>query len=584
MGDLKNKLPIVYKRYHPDRWLPTIFILLAITLGALHTWAAISAQSMNADGISYLDIGDAYMRGDWESAINSVWSPMYSWILGAVMNLLNPPMFWEFPVVHIVNFVIYLVALVCFDFFWRQLWRFLAIKKSEPGGEPFISFPKWAWFSLGYLLFIFTSLHLIEIWAVTPDMLMSAFVYLAAALIIQFRMGFTKWKNFILFGVILGLSYLAKAVMLPVSILFLAIGLFSVGIIRLAVPRIFASLLVFILISVPFIAVVSVSKGELTFGDAGTITYARYINRLKYPHWQGDPPGNGTPDHPSRKIFDSPPIYEFGSPVGGTYPISYDPSYWYEGLVVQINWQRQVDYLLFSAVYYFNLFLSQQGVLSFAVLLLYLMSRWSSFKLKEIPSRWGLSLIALAVFGFYGIVNVSGRYVGVFVLLFWSDLLVNVRLPDNSFSKKFVNLLCSLMIIFLLMNIFSLNLQGYRDLTGSGNLNLAEDVQVQTPSWPGEVAEELHQLGIKRGDKVAIIGYGFDSFWARLARVQIVAEMLGHEAEDFWFGDGSLQTEVLQAFASTGAEAVVAEHVPHYVSLNDWHQVGNSNYYIYLLE
>ena len=45
---------------------------IAILLGALHTYAAATSYSMNADGISYLDIGDAYFRGDWETAINPV--------------------------------------------------------------------------------------------------------------------------------------------------------------------------------------------------------------------------------------------------------------------------------------------------------------------------------------------------------------------------------------------------------------------------------------------------------------------------------------------------------------------------------
>jgi hypothetical protein len=39
---------------------------------------------------------------------------------------------------------------------------------------------------------------------------------------------------------------------------------------------------------------------------------------------------------------------------------------------------------------------------------------------------------------------------------------------------------------------------------------------------------------------------------------------------------------VLQAFAGTGARAVVAENVPEYARLNGWYQVGNSNYYIYV--
>ena len=34
---------------------------------------------MISDGVSYLDIGDAYFRGDWKAAVNAYWSPVYSW-------------------------------------------------------------------------------------------------------------------------------------------------------------------------------------------------------------------------------------------------------------------------------------------------------------------------------------------------------------------------------------------------------------------------------------------------------------------------------------------------------------------------
>jgi len=55
--------------------LPAAFRLLAVALGGLHTWAAISRFSMNPDGIAYLDMADAYMRGDWRAAVvrRTVW-------------------------------------------------------------------------------------------------------------------------------------------------------------------------------------------------------------------------------------------------------------------------------------------------------------------------------------------------------------------------------------------------------------------------------------------------------------------------------------------------------------------------------
>jgi hypothetical protein len=580
---VKNSTSVVADKTFLWRWRLVPLRLLVIGLGGLHTWAAATSHSMNADGISYLDIGDAYFRGEWQTAINSFWSPMYSWILGLVMRLLNPPMHWEFPVVHLVNFVVYLGAFVCFEFFWRQLMHYQQTQTVNTSGDNRVTLPEWAWLGLGYALFIWSSLHLIEIWAVTPDMLMAASVYLAAGLVLRIRLGADSWRTFGLLGGVLGLGYLTKAVMWPMAFVFLGVGLFSVGNMRRAVPRGVVALAVFLLLSTPFVAAISGAKGYLTYGGAGILTYVRHVNGVRYPHWQGEPPGNGVPEHPSRKILDVPPIYEFGTPIGGTYPISYDPSYWYEGVVVRLDLDNQIRSFLSSALFYFDLFFRQQGALLFGVFVLYLMSHLRSLPAKGFVQRWGLAILALAAFAMYGLVLVSGRYIGVFVVLFWSDLLANVRLPESQASRRLVSVLSVIMILSMLVNIVVFNLEGYRDLTGGENLDQPARPQAGPPSWPGEVAEALHKLGVDRGDKVGVIGYGFDSYWARLARVLIVAEMLGDDADDFWVGGPSIRDEVFQAFANTGSKAIVAENVPSYASLSNWHRVGNSNYYVFIL-
>jgi hypothetical protein len=131
------------------------------------------------------------------------------------------------------------------------------------------------------------------------------------------------------------------------------------------------------------------------------------------------------------------------------------------------------------------------------------------------------------------------------------------------------------------VSLVAFNLEGFRAL--SRNTGQSASPVAGPPGWPGEVAEELQHLGVQPGDKVAVIGYAFDSFWARLARVKIVAEMLDSGADAFWVGKPALQDEVIRAFAGTGAKAIVAENVPSYASLVGWRQIGNSNYYIYLL-
>src|SRR5262245_31889130 len=89
--------------------------VVALVLGAAQAW--VTRFTMNPDGVSYLDIGDAYWRGDWHNAINAYWSPLYSWILGLLLKALRPSSYWEYPLVHLVNFLIYVAALACFEFF-----------------------------------------------------------------------------------------------------------------------------------------------------------------------------------------------------------------------------------------------------------------------------------------------------------------------------------------------------------------------------------------------------------------------------------------------------------------------------------
>jgi hypothetical protein len=563
--------------------LRRFFWLVAIALGVLHTWAGASSQSMNPDGIAYLDIGDAYVRADWNMAINPYWSPLYSWILGLVLYFLHPSIRWEFPTVHMINFFIYVFALVSFEFFWLRVMRW---HEDSSSGEASATLPKWAWLALGYSLFIYSALNLIKIWSATPDMLVAAIVFLAAGLIARIRTGAATWRTFALLGSVLGLGYLAKTAMFPLAFIFLAVSLFSVGDLHRAVRLAPIALVFFLLIAGPYVAVLSSVKGSLTYGDTGKLMYAWHVNSVPHPHWQGKVPGAGIPEHPSVKIFESPPIYAFAKPVGGTYPVSYNPAYWYEGVRPHFELKGQIRVLLSSIESYFELFFRQQGGLIVGVLILYfLMRKRRPIKVQNILQESGLAIVALLAFGMFALVHVQSRYIGAFVVLLWADLLAAVRLPASQESRRLLSYIGAIMVSFLLINIGAFNLERFQNLTGSGKVNQITSSEKAGPrTWAGDVAEELHRLGIESGDKVAVIGYAFDSFWARLARVQIVAEMFDWEADPFWSGAPSLQSEVLRTFAGTGARAIVAERVPSQVIPNGWYRVGNSRCYIYVLD
>jgi 4-amino-4-deoxy-L-arabinose transferase-like glycosyltransferase len=549
---------------------------LAVALAALHVFAAISSQSMNADGISYLDIGDAYFRADWANAINPVWSPLYSWILGFGMWAFRPEMAWEFPTVHLINFFIYLGTIASFEFLWANVRRSHA---SQADGATF-AMPGWLWWTLGYLLFIWTTLSLIQIWAVTPDMLMAAILMLAAGIIARIRAGDYRQRTFLILGLLLGLGYLSKTFMLSIALVFLVLSVVVQKRTRAAVTNTLLAAAIFLLISLPFIYLISDAKGKFTIGESGTVTFLRYVNGMPFPHWQGDPENGIILKHPSRVIHTSPPIYAFGEPVGGSYPISIDPSYWYEGVEPRLDIAGLLGRMYTSGLVYVELFFQQQGILLACVLALYAMGPRRAVLRYANLQRWALVIPAAAAFGLYSIVLVEGRYIGIFVLLFWADILANIRLPDVANNRAWMNTLGVIAAAGLLIPIMLFNLDGVGRLNTAGQFS--SGVEEAPNARPLEVALALKQLGVRAGDRVGVIGYAYDSFWARMTRTRIAAEMLDTDAEALWRGDSALQQSVLQAFASTGASAVVAEYVPGYARLDGWQRVGSTNYFIYV--
>ncbi len=69
--------------------LTAAFWLLALLLGFFQAWAARFTIAHGA--VSYLDMGDAYFRGDWAMAVNGYFNPLYAWVLGLAMMRWTPP-------------------------------------------------------------------------------------------------------------------------------------------------------------------------------------------------------------------------------------------------------------------------------------------------------------------------------------------------------------------------------------------------------------------------------------------------------------------------------------------------------------
>ena len=561
-----------------DLLLKAIFWFVAILLGGLQAWDHRYSTS-SSDTISYLDIGDAYFRGEWHHAINGNWSPLYSWLLGLTIFIFKPSPYWEFAVVKLTNFLIYLFALTCFDFFLQEL-IFHHKEKIFYSSNRYFEIPKWVWLVSGYTLFLWSALVWIGVYCDTPDMCTAALVYLASGIVIRIDTRSDNWINFIILGATLGFSYLSKAVMFPLAFVFLGVGVLSVENRRRAFPRMLTALLVFAVIAAPFIVALSTAKGRSTYSDTGKLSYVWYVNPsyvvIPFTHWQGGPSGYGTPKHPTRRILDNPLVFEFGTPIVGTYPPWHDPSYWYEGVKIKFNLSNQTRVLAKNVLFYYEYFLSG---LVFGYLIVAGVSGRSWSFVKDLKKCWKLLVLGGSGLGVYLLVSdfylnyaqvqPSTRLIAPFIVLLFAGCFSSIRLPHSLEVKR---LIAGLTISTLLLISGQLVHHSSKDFANMVRLPI---------QW--QVAQGLKKLEIQPGDRVARFGQKSGYRWARLARVKIVAEIT--DASSFWAKDATIRSEVFKAMAKTGAKAIIQEPgllIPD-MSNTGWQEMGNTGYYAYPL-
>lgn len=386
------------------RRLRIILLLAAAALGFLHAWIY-RDDIRDLDGIAYLEMGEAYWRGDWATAINGYWSPLYAWLLGLAWLVLEPAPAWEYSVFQIVNLVVYLGALGCFDFLLGEVVLSQRVRVVKFATRGRVLLPEWAWPALGYPLFIWSSLYWIFSWLQCPDMALAGFLYLAAGLLLRIRRGANGWLTFAALGAVLGLGYLTKAAMFPLAGICLLVSLFSVADWRRGLPRVLIALAAFLVLAGPLVLVLSVAKGRMTVGDSARLNYAWFVKQFgirHWPHWQGEDAGSGTPVHPARKLLDEPVIYEFRTPVGGTYPIWHDPSYWCDGIDASFDAQKQLWRLKGSMNFYLQFFfLDPQVVLILGLSVLWLVGGDPRLQAAGVLQQWNLLTPALAAMIMY---------------------------------------------------------------------------------------------------------------------------------------------------------------------------------------
>ena len=517
------------------------FLVTAVALGGLQYWA--HRHTIYPDGLSYLEIAQAYLAGDWANAINAYWSPLYSWILALALWLLRPGAYWEFAVVHGVDFALYVCAVVAFDFFLRRF----AAEQGSPGPAP----AAWVWRLFGYCLFLWAMIALPLPAATTPDILVAALSFWAAGLLVRVGdAGASVWRHGLL-GLALGLGYLAKAAMLPIAAAVLAAMLWMARRSRERLGLGAVAVATFALVVTPFAVALSLTKGRITFGDAGALNYAWYVNRVPgmHVHWQGD--SERVAAHPTRLISESPRIFEYAEPVAGTYPPWYDPSYWNEGLTPRFDLVQQLQAVYEGLQVYWDL------LLPFVVVFLGLAYALGPIRtVRALRHNGIITLFGAASLLLYLLVRVEPRFIMASLPLLFLGSFGALRAQRWASPRVLDGMLLALGAVALaaVVPVSVESLQ--KAVHGEGHV-----------SW--EVAEAVRAAGVREGERIAVVGRGTHAYWAHLARVKIVAEVEQSDQDLFW-SDADAQRRALQRLREVGARAVIGVPPRRDGTLGEW--------------
>jgi len=551
------------------------FWALGVVLGFSQAWT--SRLNVAANAVSYLDMGSYFFHGHPWAIINGFWSPLYAFLFGLTIAVLKPSLYWEYPTVHLLLFIIFIFTMTCFDYLLRQSMRLRSAFDPEKKGSSELD---WVWITMGYTIFLWGSLQLIGVNNENPDMLVAGFFYLSCGLLVTISTGRANWEAFLGLGLTLGLSYLTKFVTLPISFLILVIAWLAA---KQKARYVVISAIAFVAITAPFIAALSAQKGRFTYGESVTYDYVVTVNGIPHHHWQGDSKMPLT--HPTREIFAAPATFEFKEPFKGTYPPEYDLTYWYQGVKPQVHIRQQIKVLASNLFYEFEtLFYSLDGILLTTLFLALYATGRGWLILKDVLRYWFLMLPCVATAGLYALVYYTTQYVAASFVVLLLCLFLSTAFTVAPRKSRLLS------GVAVLQFVMFFGLVGLPSLLHVVNIHPLYSRVAERASFQ-QVAHQAAEMGLRPGDQIASLNASNTgmTMWAHLARLQIIAEVYYWPTQpegasnNFWNADPLIEERVLQKLSQTGARAVISQDTPSGAGADRWLEIGTTGYYLYWL-
>jgi hypothetical protein len=376
----------------------TIRLTAWVAILALAAFQAYAQRfSIGPDGMSYLDLSDAVVNGRWSMLVNLYWSPLYPLLVGVGRVIAGAGPRWEIVTMHAVNFACFVAMFASFEYLLIAVNALARSTRRSTLGGP------WGLVA-AYVLFGIFALTMTPMELTTPDWLASAATFLAFGALLRLNEGSARpLRDALVLGVALGLGALAKSFLVPwavVCFVVLAIATrrrgMSITLIALGAWMVFV---------LPWSAVLSIAAGRPTFGDAGRLTFAWYVNEQDPPSLHGVPIDARQPR--TESILRGVGVTGYAP---GTDPMWFDPARWNASLAPHWNLHDQLGTLKVFELFYI------QNLAPLLFLAFVLAAAPPGSRRLAWRRGWVVFVPMLAGLAAYALVIVTARYIMAFLL------------------------------------------------------------------------------------------------------------------------------------------------------------------------
>jgi hypothetical protein len=474
-----------------------------------------ASDTVNADGINYIELAQRAAGGHLDFVANGYWSPLYPALIAVGLTIVRPFHLYALPVARAVNLVIIVVCALAFE------WLLATLERASRSGAAAATRPTShaiARRAAAYALMLWEVLRLQQAATVTPDLLVLSTLACIAGFLVIRRIRPLTSREATAFGIVLGVGYLAKAVMLPVGLAALVVfALLAWRTRRVGAPRDLVRVgIAYILIAAPLVAVQTLSQGHLSFGETGRLNYRWYVSHAGEPKARDEPiarTARRTEQQAAQVMLTSVPgAVLYTGEVRGSFPYGFDPSRFEgrDGGGARWNVASQRRVLAVNLYWYWVV----AGTLSLLVLLPFVLAA-----LERLPPRaavWPALVPALALLALYLLTHVEGRLCGPAIVTLLVTLLYAAPTAARRGIRVAQTVSVAAIVLVVLLRILSMPALAHRGDPLDGQ---------------ARVARAAAARGLRAGETIAVVGSPYGLYWAHLAGVRISAVVPPPDAE-----------------------------------------------------